>query len=42
MVRQPVTIFNSKRVAEIKDALYYRSRGFDKMGTDIGAPFAEG
>jgi len=44
MVRQPVTIFNSKGVAEVKDALYIRGywRGVDKFGTDISAPFLEG
>ena len=44
MVRQPITIFNKQGKAEVKDAFYYRGyyRGFDKMGSDIGAPFAEG
>lgn len=44
MVRQPITIFDKTGKAVLKDALYYRGtyRGFDKFGTDIGAPFAEG
>ena len=44
MVRQPVTTFDKTGKAVVKDALYYRGsyRGFDKFGTDIGAPFLEG
>ena len=44
MTRQPITVINSKGVAEVKDSLYLRGswRGVDKFGTDIGAPFIEG
>ena len=44
MVRQPITIFNSKGQPEVKDALYYNGYwyGKDKRDNDLGAPFREG
>jgi hypothetical protein len=44
MVRQPITIFNSKGQPEVKDALYYNGNyyGKDKRDNDLGAPFHEG
>jgi hypothetical protein len=44
MVRQPITVFNSKGQPEIKDALYYNGYwyGTNKRGGDLGAPFQEG
>jgi len=44
MVRQPITEFDSKGKAIVKDALYYNGHyyGKDKRDNDIGAEFHEG
>lgn len=44
MVRQPITEFDSKGKAIVKDALYYNGHyhGKDKRDDDIGAEFHEG
>lgn len=44
MVRQPVTEFDKKGKAVVKDALYYRGQyyGLDKKDMEIGASFYEG
>jgi hypothetical protein len=44
MIRQPITVFDSKGNPQIKDALYYNGYyyGSSKRGEDLGAPFIEG